>query len=154
MATGAKDKIAARVAKLLRMAAPTSGATLPERESAAFEAARLFAEHDLDVCERKKAKRTPAAAPPPATPDWRATYDPMWPGYREQEEQRKPRTPPRPQHWEESYAEHSSFCADPTCGQPISQGDPVYLRYKGGYVLEYLHRESGPCLFGGGPEDD
>ena len=46
-----EPKIAERIAKLLRLAAPSSGTTEGERASAALEAAKLIAEHKLVVAE-------------------------------------------------------------------------------------------------------
>lgn len=51
-----------RALKLLRLAAPTSGTTEPERISAALECAKLIAEHDLIVVERPAP--LPRARPP------------------------------------------------------------------------------------------
>ena len=55
------DKIVERVEKLLRLAAPRSGSTEPERASAALEAAKLIDEHDLVVSREEKRRKREAS---------------------------------------------------------------------------------------------
>lgn len=50
------DKVLDRVEKLIRLAAPTSGTTQSERESAALEIVRLICEHNLTLRETPPAE--------------------------------------------------------------------------------------------------
>lgn len=123
---GLKEKIE----KLMRLAAPNSGATAPERESAALEAAKLFAESDLAVTERPA---KPVRQPPPQSQTW-------WP------------PTPRPTQVAYGYAQRAPqfrrsrapmagvVCkaGEVGCGQLISGEDEVWRRVKG-TEIEYLH---------------
>ncbi len=64
----ADQKTLDRVAKLLRLADPKSGAPEPERASAALECAKIIAEHGLSVVvppTPPKRRRAPAPTPAP-----------------------------------------------------------------------------------------
>jgi hypothetical protein len=131
----ANDPKVDRVIKLLRLAAPSSGATAPERESAALEAAKVFAENNLIVISReqldelnKVARAKPAQKRKPVP---------------------QPRTPQRPTYgkpgWSRGVAAIDGVCADPDCGGKVERGEPVWCRING-FNVEYLHID-GACLW-------
>lgn len=136
-----KAKIIERVEKLLRLASPTSGSTEHERSAAALEAAKLIAEHDLTVKERELPPPKPPRRERPATKPFHGVII-------HGEGKGKP-FPPRPTGpgggWMRSTATRDSVCADPSCGEEIARGDPVWLRHQAGtFNVEYLHID-GPC---------
>lgn len=115
-------KIIERVDKLMKLAAPSSGAADPERVVAALEAVRLFSVHDLVVSPRehkKRAARAKSAAPPSTTTGGAARS-------------------PIPAMWRKSIAARDSVCADPECQGLIERGDEVWMKIDG-FRVEYLH---------------
>lgn len=142
----ADPKIVERVKKLLRLAAPDSGAAPNERESAAVEAAKLIAVHGISVGAAEPETETRVV-------------------YRDRPAQRREREPPppgptrmhtpfgaeyyvryAPNHawsWRRGIASCSATCSDPTCNGRISPGDRVWERENGGQ-MQYLHAD-GPC---------
>lgn len=126
----ADAKTLARIQKLLKLAAPGSNAPLPERESAAIEAAKLIAENDLVVREQERERPAPRRAASPRAP--RPAPRQSW-------------TPPG---WERSIASHPAYCADESCRGVILPGDAVWTRTvltPFGVEIEYLHIEA-PCV--------
>lgn len=121
MATAEEQrKLAERVQKLLRLAAPNSNNSEHERAVAAQEAVRLIAEHGLLVTPeppKKKKRREP-------TPQPAYVYQPA---------------PRSASEWADAYAPEATVCVDPDCGGSIEEGEPVWLRMKGGVILECLH---------------
>jgi len=120
-------KINERVEKLLRLAAPSSNTSEPERVSAALEAARLFTEHNLVVQgPKRKAFRTrpPTTAATTTAPSWNTP----WGAPQE----------PSPPGWGRSVAARDSVCADPDCQEAICRGEPVWMRMNG-FKVEYIH---------------
>ena len=125
------DKTIGRVEKLLRLAAPNSGATDAERVSAALEAAKVFSENGLTVARKEApAPKMRVRQPPSYTAP--QSYPPQY-------------TAPRRPHtdWTRSVAARNTFCADVNCCGPISRGDPVWIRHVG-MDVEYLHIDA-PC---------
>jgi len=135
-----KKKAIERVEKLLRLAAPTSGATPNERESAALEAAKVFSENNLAVVSKDQldqaAKAAKARRPRTPSPVVRTTAV----GYRAP----VPVSYGKP-GWQRSVAAMDGVCADPTCSGSIQRGDDVWARTSGSGV-EYLHVD-GPCCW-------
>jgi hypothetical protein len=98
------ERIRARVEKLLRTAAPNSGASDNERQMAALEAARLFAEHSFTVgFAAPKRPRQPR----PATTDSQRTII-RWPETA----------------WTE--VDIAIDCVCGACGKLISVGEPAW----------------------------
>lgn len=96
-----------RVADLLRVAAPDSGASQNEREQAALEVAKLVAKHNLVVGE---------APPPPPK------HKPIsWPSYEELFRRYPPAPPPPPRYAPQDWRNHftESPCACVVCGRTI-----------------------------------
>jgi hypothetical protein len=111
----ADDKILERVAKLLRLAAPSSGTTDAERASAALEVAKLVEDHSIDL-------GAVLARPKP-----KLQHEPH-------------RTSPHA--WVLSVALQHCGCAH--CHCPISPGDVVWTRILPGLEIERRHNY-GPC---------
>jgi hypothetical protein len=143
----ADDKIVDRVKKLLRLAAPDSGATLGERESAAVEAAKLIAVHGVVIGGETKTETRVVYRDRPASQQPRRREPPP-PG------PTRMRTPfgaeyyvkYAPNHvwsWRRGVAARVATCSDPSCNGTISPGERVWERENGGQ-MEYLH-EDGPC---------
>ncbi len=140
----ADPKIVARVQKLLRLAAPTSGATLGERESAAVEAAKLIAEHGVVVggetkTETRVVYRDRPAAPRRAAPPPGPTrmHTPFGAEYFVQY------APNHQWSWRRGIAPRRATCSDPSCNGSIDPGEPVWERESAGQ-MQYLHMD-GPC---------
>lgn len=135
-------KIVARIEKLLRLAAPTSGTTEPERQSAALEAAKLFAQHDLCVKPREPVKKR---ASQPRQPYAAAAAPIVWPPSPPPSQYRRDPFQVRMDgsDWMEGFAARDAVCVDQDCVVMVRRGDPVWMRLKGDHV-EYLHRH-GPC---------
>jgi hypothetical protein len=118
-------KILDRVDKLLRLSAPNSNTNENERASAALEASKLIAEHDLIVKPRevrRKVTRPRAQTQQPSpwpTPVWSAQGTSM-PG------------------WARSRAARDGVCEDPECRGLIHRGDVVWARIVG-FDTQYLH---------------
>ena len=113
-----------RVVKLLRLAAPTSGATEAERISAALAAAELFAElEDKDKTTRREAQHRDAPEPEP---------EPNYAEYVPPEE-----IVPNVESWQRSRAAISAKnCL--MCPRPIGVNEPTWRRVNCG-VVEWLH---------------
>lgn len=115
----ADQKVLDRVGKLLRLAAPNSGGTDAERESAMMEAAKLIAENDLVVAPAPpKPRRQRPPAPPPST-----AYAPYYP----------PPPPPSPRwgyypgsssNWTEATAPTTGSCC--ACHRTIYRGETTW----------------------------
>lgn len=124
-------KILSRVEKLLKLAAPTSGTTEAERTSAALEAAKMIAAHNLVVREREAAR---PKRPIPRQPR-RSQPTPQW----------MMRPPDPASGWVRSTAMTNGICVDPDCGEPIIRGDDVYMKLQG-FSVVYVHAGgTGPC---------
>lgn len=113
----ADDKILERVAKLLRLAAPSSGTTDAERASAALEVAKLVEEHGIDL-------GAVLARPRPQT------------------EHHRPPPKTSPHAWVLTVALQHSGCAH--CHLPISPGDVVWTRVLPSLDIERRHNY-GSC---------
>lgn len=113
-----RDKVISTVEKLLRLAAPSSGAPEPERESAALEAARLISEHELEVVEPEPEKK------------------------RRRREVEDEEVRVRPSAWVLSVA--LDWCGCAHCLGLIAPRDVVWLRVIPGRGLEHRHNY-GEC---------
>ncbi len=138
----ADEKILSRVKKLLAVAAPTSGATLPERESAAVEAAKLIAVHGIVIGGETKTEtrvvyreRATRREPPPPGPTRMKT--PFGTEYG------VAYAPNHAWSWRQGVATRRATCSDSSCNGSISPGDLVWERESSGQ-MQYLHYE-GPC---------
>lgn len=136
------EKILSRVQRLLALAAPDSGATQYERESAAIEAVRLITTHKIPVGQPERIvyrDRTSAQSrrrePPPPGPttmrtpfgaEYHVRYHPM-----------------ASRDWRRGVASRKATCADENCNGTIQPGERVWERERGGQI-EYLHAD-GPC---------
>lgn len=152
----ADAKIIRRVENLLRLARPDANTSDHERASAALEAAKLFAEHDLVVRDKNEAPVVPPPRkrarpkPPPSRPQswvvtktvYRNGAPPDTSRYEAApnpfEDSRRP-----PPGWMRSIAARDGVCADPDCRGAIERGEPVWMRGRG-FEIEYLHVD-GPC---------
>lgn len=112
------ERIRARVEKLLRTAAPNSGASDNERNMAAHEAARLFVEHNFTVAFAPP-KRPRQTKPPsdPFAPFTHGSPGPAWSGLA----------------WTE--VDLTSDCVCAACGRMILTAevawyDPVFGQYR------------------------
>jgi len=119
------DKALSTVEKLVRVAAPNSGATEHERTSAATHACKLIVEHNLVITTREKQNasrgprmsdlvnivmRTAAARQPNISP------------------------------YRKAIAAEDCECGIDTCDSPIFQGETVWRRTKGDEI-EYVHAD-------------
>jgi hypothetical protein len=116
------DKAIALIEKLVRVAAPHSGASETERTTAALRACELIALHGLTVTVRT------------FNPDLRRQ-----PGeYRQR--QRQPKPPPQADPFRPSFAAEDTLCGEQSCTEPIFRGERVWRRVKNGQV-EYVHAD-------------
>lgn len=115
------DKVLSTVEKLLRLAAPTSGAPQPERESAALEAARLISENNLVVREPDKRRRR------------RSPMDDFMHG---------DEVEIRTSAWVLNVA--NDHCSCSACAGLIAPRDIVWIRVIPGVGVEYRHKYA-PC---------
>jgi hypothetical protein len=112
----ADEKTLERIAKLLRLAAPSSGTTDAERESAALEVARLFEEHDIDLGAAVSRPRVQQEAPRKVSPHaWVLTIA-------------------------------LQYCNCEFCNTPISRGDAAWVRVMPGARVLYRHNYSPCAL--------
>jgi hypothetical protein len=130
MAPSEYKKLIERVEKLLRLAAPSSNTTEPERISAALEAAKVFSENDLVVRVRSKERRR--------EPEWKREQPITWGAAWKQARNTSPQF-----DWVQGIARHDVTCADPTCGGLIERGEPVWMKATA-VGFKYLHCD-GPC---------
>lgn len=124
-------KILERVEKLLKLGDPSKNNSIHECHSAAVEACKLIAEHDLVVKPREAKRRVVRS---------RQTnpYPPQQPSYSTWGAQGS--TPPG---WAKSRAARDGVCEDPECQGPIYRGDSVWARIVG-FDTQYLHM-GGDC---------
>lgn len=140
-----------KLAKLLRLASPSSGAPEPERISAALAAAELFTklEEENKDAQREAGQRATAAKKaryrPPGTDD---TYDPSAAqrsayvppnGNTYTSTPMGPRGGPFVEAWHRSRSSVIYLrCQNPNCKLPIGINQPVWRRVNDGQV-EWLH---------------
>lgn len=115
------------IEKLLRVAAPNSGASQNEREVAAAEAAKLFAENDFTVSERPP---KPARQPP--------TQQRWWPPPTSVSYGFPQRGAPQFRRSRAPLSGVVCKAGEVGCGETINGEDDVWRRVKGTEV-EYLH---------------
>jgi hypothetical protein len=118
----ADQKVLDRVGKLLRLAAPNSGGTDAERESAMMEAAKLIAENNLVVAPAPPKQRRPRPGPPPpppppyAPPSYAPPYYPPPPRYGYY--------PGSSSNWTEATAPTTGWCC--ACHRTIYRGETTW----------------------------
>lgn len=137
----ADDKTLARIKKLLALAAPDSGTTQSERESAAVEAAKLIAQHGVSVGAEPKIevktrvvyrdRQRVAEVPPPGPTRMRTPFGQEYTVRYHWTD------------WRQGVASGYGTCCDPSCNGRVAPGDRVWQREKGGR-MEYLHAD-GIC---------
>jgi len=139
-----------------RQAAPSSGATDAERDTAAHILAELIANHGLEIVDPKDGRRPSAPGPAPAP-----TYPRPAPRYYDAEVEEAFRqvqyTQPQPASYqshvqytrpqpipEEPFYRGRAISVQPCvhCGRSVAIGEQVQRRVKRG-VLEYAHEACG-----------
>lgn len=119
------ERALSTVHKLLRVAAPNSGASENERTSAALQAASLISQHNFTVTTAKEIERRVETPRGPRMSDIvNAVIN----------------TVSRPTAFRRSVAAHDTVCGVETCTLPIFEGETVWRRYKDGQV-EYVHAD-------------
>ncbi len=120
------ERALSTVQKLLRVAAPNSGASENERTGAALRAAALIAEHNftVGVVEPARRERTPEPRGPRMSDIVNAVIN----------------TVSRPTAFRRSVAAYNTVCGVETCTLPIFEGESVWRRHKNGEV-EYVHAD-------------
>lgn len=101
------------VEKLLRLASPSSGASDPERASAALEVVRLIAEHDLTVIPRERQTQ------------------------KTQKLARRPYPAPAPPAWHKSTSAQPTICSSVECDAMIPRGAVLWRRVDG-FRVKYV----------------
>lgn len=137
MSVKSDEKAAALVAKLLKLAAPDSGASEAERASAALEACKLIAENNLSVATQTaaRARRAPtvtvvySSGPPVWSPSAAAPSPYGWDPRPFADTNSTPFRPAR--------APFETTCGVQGCARSISEGESVWRRTKNGSV-EYV----------------
>lgn len=136
------DRVIERVNKLVRLAAPDSGATEAERVSAALEVTKLLHVHSLVLSapvarKEPRPRRAPATSRPYTGPTWqsRTNSTPPVGGWVRGQALRDVASR------DNIEASAHRYCIE--CGQEIFFGDTVWIRMKV-FQPEYLHAD-GTC---------
>jgi hypothetical protein len=129
-----KEKAIELISKLLRVAAPDSGASDSERSIAAITVCSLITEHSLTVSAGRAREplfaRWWPSAPAPVPYEVTPMEHPYTPS--------PPRT--REDPFRSAIAAENSRCGETSCGGPIFEGERVWRRVKNGAV-EYVHAD-------------
>lgn len=120
------ERALSTVKKLLRVAAPNSGASDNERTSAARQACALISEHNFVVVTHEKKNTEPRG---PRMSDIVNVVINV-----------ANAAAARPSAFRRSVAAHDTTCGVETCTLPIFEGETVWRRYKDGQV-EYVHAD-------------
>jgi len=120
------DKAISTIEKLIRVAAPRSGATDPERASAALHVCKLIYENNLIVTTKKETEHSPRGPRMSDIVDLvvRVTS----------------RAQPPADPYRRAIAADDSDCGVDTCDEPILRGETVWRRVKNGEI-EYVHAD-------------
>lgn len=104
------------VEKLLRLASSSSGASDPERASAALEVVRLITEHDFTVCPREPPRHQTQKTQKPPRRAYPSAAQPAW---------------------HKSTSAQVTTCSSVECGVVIPRGAVIWRRVDG-FRVEYV----------------